>query len=377
MRILFVNQVFLPSVGGSQIMTFEIAKRLVMKGHKVTVITVREKNYKKSEVLNGINVLRVPMLFGSSRTILLTAIPYIIKCAREADIIHAHQFFPSIAAYFVGKLCKKPVILQMHEVFGRFFYETYSKPIAFFSELIEKITLRLKFDKIICNSKDTLEGCRRRGASDEKLKLIRLGVDYEFFEKARNKKNRNSINIGYLGRLGRFKGILIFLEAALEIIKQKRYENINFIIAGEGPLKYIVKQVVSKHCELSYWKLPTEWFGNKEEEKLSFYANIDIFVNPSLHEGFGLTVLEAMASGCAIIVSDTSALPELIENLRNGLVFKTGDSYDLADKIRYLIENWELTKLMMENNVKKAEKMSWETVTDNFEKEYNEIVKMY
>jgi len=67
--------------------------------------------------------------------------------------------------------------------------------------------------------------------------------------------------------------------------------------------------------------------------------SIDIFVLPSLSEAFSNALLEAMASGCAVIGSNLGGTPEMISDGKTGLLFRPGDSRDLAEKLRYLIEH--------------------------------------
>jgi glycosyltransferase involved in cell wall biosynthesis len=70
-----------------------------------------------------------------------------------------------------------------------------------------------------------------------------------------------------------------------------------------------------------------------------FFSSLDIFILPSLWEGFGLVILEAGLSGLPVIASRVDGIKEIITDNRDGLLFKPGDAEELADKIRFIIDN--------------------------------------
>ena len=82
---------------------------------------------------------------------------------------------------------------------------------------------------------------------------------------------------------------------------------------------------------------------------------MDIVVVPSRFEGFGLTAAEAMAVGKPVIASETSGLKEIIIDGETGLAFKTGNSNDLAEKIKILLQQPDLCEELAINGLKRAE----------------------
>jgi glycosyltransferase involved in cell wall biosynthesis len=119
------------------------------------------------------------------------------------------------------------------------------------------------------------------------------------------------------------------LEDMLEDVARRR-ENVNITFAGYVP----------------------------DSEVLSLYAQADVFVYPSLYEGFGLPVLEAMASGCPVITSNVSSLPEVV-----GEAALLVDPYDveaLAQAMLTVLEDDELKKEMSKKGIAQAQKFSWE-----------------
>ena len=95
-----------------------------------------------------------------------------------------------------------------------------------------------------------------------------------------------------------------------------------------------------------------------DEELPNFYKNAEMFVLPSLYEGFGLPVLEAMKYGCAVITSNVSSLPEAGGDA--ALYIDPNNVDDIASKMRKLLEDENLRKELIVKGKKQIEKFSWE-----------------
>ncbi len=95
-----------------------------------------------------------------------------------------------------------------------------------------------------------------------------------------------------------------------------------------------------------------------DSEILSLYEEADVFVYPSLYEGFGLPVLEAMACGCPVIASNVSSLPEVVGEA--GTLVDPYDVEALAHAVSAVLENDELKREMSRKGIAQAQKFSWE-----------------
>ena len=109
------------------------------------------------------------------------------------------------------------------------------------------------------------------------------------------------------------------------------------------------------------------------EEVLKYMSLSDVFVLPSLSEGFPNVVLEAMASGLPIVATKVGGLPEIVKNGENGFLIKPRNSKELAKKILLILNDKELSGRMSKNNIKEAKKYSYENVVDNLEKVYFKV----
>lgn len=147
-----------------------------------------------------------------------------------------------------------------------------------------------------------------------------------------NKTYRKPIVIGVLARFVAKKGVDVFINA-IKILKEKKYD-IQAVIGGSGEENDNLIALVHKlnlQDQISF----TGWVNDRDK----FFEQIDIFCLPSLHEPFGIIILEAMEASVPIVITDTEGPTEIITNMRDGLICKTGSAEDLAGKITYLIDN--------------------------------------
>ena len=172
------------------------------------------------------------------------------------------------------------------------------------------------------------------GVNKNRIEVIYNGIDLGVFVlKDRRWENAARFNIGCVARLEKEKGIE-FLIKAIKIVR----EFIPFarlIMVGEGSERKKL-QWLSERLEL---KEAVQWVGHQEEIQ-KWYGYFDAYVLPSVtRESFGITLVEAMASGLPVIASRIGGTPEVINHNQDGLLVKPGNSQDLADKLLYLFNN--------------------------------------
>jgi glycosyltransferase involved in cell wall biosynthesis len=144
--------------------------------------------------------------------------------------------------------------------------------------------------------------------------------------------------------------VYVLLEAC-KILKEKGYKFVCNFVGGES--KEITKEVFEKAVderglnEIVYYKGPK--YG---DEKKEFFANSDIFVQPTLNDCFPLVLLEAMQYKLPIITSCEGGIPDIVTNGENGFVCKTKDVDTTADAIARLLDNKDLRASTGENGYK-------------------------
>ena len=210
---------------------------------------------------------------------------------------------------------------------------------------------------------------REQGIPESKIRLVSLRIDLNLFNPVSDtgeKVDKVGITkIGYLGRLVNGKG-LEDLFVAVKIFKNQRLELgvWNLVIYGTGPLEEKLKKIAK---DLNIVE-KIEWRGFVSYGKVpQALSKIDIFVYPSWHEGFGRSIMEALAMEKAVIATKVGGIPDLIKDGDTGFLVEPHNSEALALKIKELLNNKELRE--------KLGKAGREWVSKNFE--WNQGIKKF
>lgn len=229
----------------------------------------------------------------------------------------------------------------------------------------EKLTARFK-DIIVVNSEyDWRIAVRKKIISPEKIVKIYNGLDVDSLdflpkEKARDALNLNGLGLRLVGCVANFyktKGLEYLITAAKEIDAQ-------FVIIGEGRLRPKLKALI-KRCNLENRVI----LAGRIPDACKYLKAFDVFVLPSLKEGFPWIVLEAMAAELPIVATNVGALPEAIEEGKEGFLVKPKDSNVLAEKIKWLLENPQEAKVLgIQAKVKLVKEFSLRRMVQETEK---------
>jgi Glycosyltransferase len=274
------------------------------------------------------------------------------------DVIHVGMFSETaLLTMFISKKTTIPYTITLHS-----------------SDFMMKGGRRLRYLKKICKESAaiiTISNYNKGyltalGVDHEKLHVIKAGINVERFQRKTDYKANNTIL--YVGRLIRVKG----LEYLIQALKHLTNFNIKFKvrIVGEGPMENELKELATK---LNVNDL-VEFKGFVPNDKLpSVYEDSQVFVHPSVElpdgrrDGIPVSMMEAMSMELPVVSTYCSGIPELVEDGWNGILVKQRDSLQLAEAIRYLLENPSVAKeygrrgrekIVREHNVRRnAEKL--------------------
>jgi glycosyltransferase involved in cell wall biosynthesis len=225
----------------------------------------------------------------------------------------------------------------------------------------------IHFNRIITHSSYIRDEVKQRYRVNSEV--VPHGVDLNRFNTKISGKNiRDLLNIGdttiilYVGRLEAHKGLKWLLKAIKLIKKERNDVKIKIIIVGSGRERKSL-EMLAKRLDLTDSVI---FAGRVSEEELpSYYAASDIFVIPSLYEGFGLPILEAQACGSPVIGSDCTAIVETIG--LGGVVFEPKNEVSLKNEILRLIDDKQFFNELVEKSLENVEKYNWQSVIDRIE----------
>lgn len=315
--------------GGAEKLVYDISLKLKEKDHEVEVLVLFDKNNFYIEDLKerGINV--ISLSYNSRYNILNFFKIFKILRKNRYDIVHTH-LFPAL--YFSG-------IISMFFNKIKFIYTEHStnnkRRNKICLKIIEKI-IYSKFKKIICISKGTEEMLRKHlDNKTNRIIQINNGIDMKNYFQARS-ISRQTINIEIkdddilLIMVGRFTKA----KDQNTVIKAMRLlpEKYKLILVGEGALILKSKALVN---ELKLEK--KVFFLGERKDVPDLLKTSDISILSSNWEGFGLVVIESLAVGTPVLVSNIDTLKNIVED--KSFIFECGDEVDLARKIIALSKN--------------------------------------
>jgi glycosyltransferase involved in cell wall biosynthesis len=376
MRIAQVVATFPPYHGGMGYVCYHNALELARRGHDVTVFTLEhgQLSYDTDPSSFRIVRLRTPLLYGDGGTV-----PQLFSSLKGFDIIHLHYPFYGGAEYvYLASLLRgQPYFLTYHmDVYGN----TPLKKLII--GLYEPVFMRRVIEKagrIGALSLEHLRSSKVAGYVDwTKVVEMPNGVDVEKYHPGEKDKElvkkyglEGKVVVLFVGNLQPFKGLHLLIEAVAGIDDPR----VCLLVVGGG---YAEKEYRALVRQLGVDN-KVIFAGQQQPDGAlpDYYRLGDFLVLPSTHsESFGLVVLEAMASGKPAIVSDLPGPSGLIDEGRDGLVVRVGDTADLRKKIEYLACRGEEREHMgAAGREKVVGKYSWEKIGERLELTFDEMMR--
>jgi glycosyltransferase involved in cell wall biosynthesis len=375
MKIAQISATFPPYMAGTGIVCYHSSLELSKLGHEVSVFTATQSENQDLSVC-GLNVVRTKPLFSVGNAAFT---PQLLKI-NEFDIVHLHYPY-----YFGGELVcllnllksQKYVVTYHNDVVGtgflKYLFDIHSKTLM-------NVVLR-NASRICAHTMDYAKNSKLNSFLNIESKIVEIpnGVDPSLFNPSVNGDTvRNKYQL-------HGKKIILFvraldsahhhsgLEYLLNSVASIDDKDVVLMIVGEGNLKQHYMEM-SKQMKIEDKVL---FIGRVENRLLpSYYAASDIVVLPStLTENFPLIIIEAMASGKAVVCSNLPGVRSIVDNNVNGLLVNPRDSIDLKYKIETLLENKEMRDMYGKNGRWKVEnKYSWEKIGLQLEKLYQDVL---
>ena len=302
---------------------------------------------------------------------------YCLKEGIQVVILHNQGMKPNIIYNVLYKKLKKKnikFVMYVHSAYDEYYNPYKNVIIKGIYEKIIKKTMKCS-NLIIYISKKVEETFHDHFKSviNNNETVIYNGINDKFFEniKQRKKKDKNKINIIYVGRLSKEKGVNILIDAMNIIINKNKMESIQLKIVGDGLERKNLEDEVRKN------KLNNvvTFLGRRDNVK-EYLDDSDVFVYPSTwEEGFGISVVEAMSRGCIPITFYKGGLPELIEDGINGFLIKNVNAVELTNgiiKTINLLKQGQADKII-ERAMNDAKKYTIENTINNITFKLNEI----
>ena len=346
-----------------------LAKELVKGGIAVCVVAPQDVNTKTHEFVDGVEIHRFQywltragqrVAYGAgmpdniAKSVLakiqlpLFMLLFFIKgvtVAKECDLIHAQFLLSGVVGVWIKKITRRELIITAHGS------DVYMIPEA---GLFQKSYIRAisNANAIITVSNANKERLTTLGLPGDKIIVIPNGIELSMFNNTIStlRVHEAGIQIVWVGRMVEVKG-LEYLFSAMRIIVSS-YPNSKLTLIGDGPLKDKLERLAGA---LSLTENITFIGYVKNTEVPQYLKEADIFVLPSLSEGFPVVIPEAMAAGKPIVASNVGGISDAVTDGVTGFLVAPENAEWLAEKLIYLIEHPEVSVSMGKAGRKKVE----------------------
>jgi glycosyltransferase involved in cell wall biosynthesis len=352
-KILAVNWLDLenPQAGGAEIHFFEIFRRLVERGHAVTLVASGWEGAAPTAVVDGIQVHR----FGGRHTFALKGRGAVRGMLRRAAYDVVVEDINKLPLY-LPTLTPLPFYVIVPHLFGTTAFREASLPVATIVWLAEKpiprVYRRAVFHAISDSTRDDLVA---RGVDPAAVQVIYPGVNAEWYTPDPTVGRTAAPTFLYVGRLKRYKGVETALRAAA--LARERRPDLRLEIAGGGDDR---ERLESVRARLGLTDGVTFLGFVSEERKRDLLRQVWGVVFPSVKEGWGISNVEAAACGTPAVASDSPGLRESVRDGETGILVPHDDPEALAAALLRLSENVEQVDTLGRAARRFATGLSWD-----------------
>jgi glycosyltransferase involved in cell wall biosynthesis len=290
----------------------------------------------------GVKVFLIPAFprLRALRFLLALFLLPIIILREQVQIVLVNGFLES-ALLIPARLLGREAIYARHGPFEDHLYKWYKNPARYFPRLMCRLCVHLA-SHVICVSHEVSKGVRKV-VPEERTSVIPYWMPSMPPEKASRVDLARPAHVLFVGRLERYKGLYLLLEALRGI------PDVRLTVVGDGSYRKELERL-AEGIDVR--------FEGFQRHPAQYYAEADIFVMPSLGpEGFGIVTMEAMAHGLPCVISDLAVHREITGDGTAAMLFRNGNAEDLRGKLHELIDNASLRSAYSTAGYQRVEKV--------------------
>lgn len=356
--------------GGAEARTFHIAKRLA-KNHQVTIITSREPGMEREDEVLGMKVFRVGKIRNYSQSGFFVERASFIRQAikvgkkQDFDVVEGTNFLSYPPAWKIGEHLGVPKVVTYHDVWVNRWIKNIGIA-GIVGEVLERYALSKDWDLVFANSNYTKSNLEKVGINSS-IVVVPNGVDLERYGKIVVDKFEHP-TICTISRLVKYKRVDDLIRA-VDLIRED-IPDVKLKVIGSGPEEGNLSKLVK---ELGLEE-NVEFLGFIEDHNdvIRVLKASHVFALPSVVEGFGMVVIEALAAGIPYVASNISPIYEVTKGGVGGLLFKPMDHEDLAQKIKVILNSSDNLLDGLDGFI---EDYNWGRIASNIERYYESLLR--
>ncbi|HXC51685.1 MAG TPA: glycosyltransferase family 4 protein [Candidatus Limnocylindrales bacterium] len=351
-RILVLNErdPRSPMTGGAETHIFEIFRRLVARGHDVTVLAASFPGSAREELVDGVRVRRLANRYLYYFLVARAA----RREARQSDVVvDVLNKLP----FFSPWLVPLPCLAIVHHLFGTTAFRQVSLPVAIVSWLLEKlIPAAYRSTPMLAISPSTRADLAGRGLDPARIEVVPPGIDRQTHLAVDDGLDRDPIVL-WIGRLEPYKRADVAIDAMLDV--RKAVPDVRLVIVGAGSARESLEARVREQGLDGYVRF-TGYVS--EEDKIEWIRGAQVVVQTSEKEGWGMTVIEANVCNTVAIASNVPGLRDSVRDGETGLLVEYGNTAELAHALVQVLTDRELRSRLIRGGSAWGMRFDWDEV---------------
>lgn len=352
-KILYFTRTM--GLGGTENVVLQLCE-LMNKNYKIVVCSCGGVNVEKLEQM-GIKHYLIPDIESKNLKTVVRTLRILLKVINKEkiELVHTHHRMAAFYTSCLSFIKKFTFINTAHNIF-------------FDKKILTKFSYK-KAILIAVGGHVRTNLCSFYGFAESKVTIIYNAVrplimQPNTIEHIVEYREKDNFIISNIGRLSEQKGMIYFIKAAQILLK--KYDNLKFLIIGDGELKKELEGYIKK-CNIGDKVI---LLGYRSDIQ-NIMSQVDLVVLSSLWEGFPLTPIEAFSVGKPVVATNIEGTSEIIRDKDNGLLVEPKNEEDLAKKIEFFINNPNELKIYG-NRAKKTYRLKFD-----IEKFNNSYIEFY
>ncbi len=367
MKIAFLTFHFPPVwLAGIELVTYNLASELVKRGHEVHVITTLDDGLPKESKEDGFTVHRIPY---KTQVPLVSLSSFFLKVRWKVkeirpDVLHIQNILWGWMGASMYRSFSIPYIVNAH---GDDIYQEHRFKGPAIRNGVKRAGAVVALTQAMKRRIEEVCGAE--------VWIVPNGVCVERFENPQGKREaigipRDAKVMTFAGGLRPVKGVQYLIQA-MPLIAEKHGDAFCLVI-GDGQERNRLEEMTKDlHLESK-----VKFLGKVENDRVPDLLSLsDIFVLPSLSEGFPLVLLEAMAAGLPLVCSKVGGTPDLVVEGQNGFLVEPRNPSQLAEKLTFLLDSDQVRSQIGARNREEAREYGWDRVAQKFEEIYSGLQK--
>lgn len=367
----------LDQVGGAEVYVRQLARAMVRLGVEVVICAPFRKRAFQDD--DDIPFIRLPVFDFLPRYVggiafLFATVLYLSRARKRYDLIHAHGLHSvAPAAIIAGSFLGKPVIAQAHGAGTTGDVSTLGR--SWLRGLRRR--LLMKVDRYVALTGQIRRELLEFGLDERRVLSIPNGVDLDMFRPWPGDRRALRIELGlsekdkvvtFVGRLTPMKRVDLLVRALGRI--RPSVPEARLVIVGDGPVQSAAQQLAA-----GLGLDDSVVFVGLKRNVVPYLQTGDLFVLPSDAEGMSIALLEAMACGVPVLVSDFEGNRELVTDSINGMLFHMGSEESLAQKMEKLLLDTTFAQALADNAAKQVQfQFGLDSVAARYLAMYEEVI---